>query len=265
MCAGIPHFSLVLATDVSVQMNPKSDSQWLVPVAMQFVPVTIMIIGLALLYESPRWLYLKGKPSQATKALVWLRKLPATHSYVAAELRDYERQMEHELDITTTSGFRAIWRETFSKQVRFRLFIGCFMQILLNSTGVNALNYFIVTFFQSVGYKGTASNLSRRSSVTLLTHRQSVKLLASGIYGIVKGSVVTITYLFLVDKFGRRPLIFVGTVGIAFSMYYIAAFASITDSFHSTPPLAASKSAIAFIYIYGASYVSVPTCRNEHH
>lgn len=40
-------------------------------------------------------------------------------------------------------------------------------------------------------------------------------------------------------------------------MYYIAGFSSITDSFHSKPPLAASKSAIAFIYIYGASYVSL--------
>ncbi|KAF2093306.1 MFS quinate transporter QutD [Rhizodiscina lignyota] len=222
---------------VNQHMNPKNDAQWMVPVSMQLVPVTVMIIGLAMLHESPRWLYLKGKRSQSIKSLTWLRKLPQTHPYVAAELNDYERQMEHELDITTSSGFQAIWRETFSKQVRFRLFIGCFMQILLNSTGVNALNYFIVTFFQSVGYTGT-----------------SVKLLASGIYGIVKGSVVVVTYLLLVDRFGRRPLIFAGTVGIAFSMYYIAGFASITDSFHSTPPPAASKSAIAFIYLYGASY-----------
>jgi len=48
---------------------------------------------------------------------------------------------------------------------------------------------------------------------------------------------------------------FIGTVGIAFSMFYVAGFSSITGSFHTTSsPNAASLSAVAFIYIYGASY-----------
>jgi hypothetical protein len=71
---------------------------------------------------------------------------------------------------------------------------------------------------------------------------------------------VTFAYLFLVDRIGRRPLFFASTVGIAFSLYYISGFASITDSFHKKPPSAASKSAAAFIYIYGASYVSLIAC-----
>src|ERR1700742_3523799 len=130
----------------------------MIPIAMQFVPVTLMIIGLAFMYESPRWLYLRGQRSKSAKALTWIRRLPADHPYVLGELSDFERQLEREEDITSGAGFRAIVKETFSKKVRFRLFVGCFMQILLNSTGVNALNYFLVSFFQALGFTGTVSS-----------------------------------------------------------------------------------------------------------
>ena len=42
----------------------------------------------------------------------------------------------------------------------------------------------------------------------------------------------------------------------AFSMYYIAGYSAISDSFNSSQkPSAAANSAAAFIYIYGAGYV----------
>jgi hypothetical protein len=86
---------------------------------------------------------------------------------------------------------------------------------------------------------------------------QSAKLFSTGIYGIVKGIVATIGFLFLVDRLGRRTLLFAGSIMCAFSMFYVGAFAAITDSFHtSQDPTAASNSAVAFIYIFGAGYVS---------
>ena len=114
-----------------------------------------MIIGLCCLNESPRWLYLRGRPSDAVRSLTWVRNLPASHPFIQSELQDYERQREHEEDITSGKGFLIIVKETFSKQVRFRLFLGCALQIFLNSTGVNAVNYFIVSFFQALGFTGT--------------------------------------------------------------------------------------------------------------
>jgi len=205
---------------------------------MQFVPVTTLVVGIFFLKETPRWLYLRGKREQAARTLSWVRGLPESHPYVQMELADFERQMEHEEDITTGAGFLTVVKEAFSPQVRFRVFIGCIMQIFLNSTGVNAFNNFAVNFFQALGYTSV-----------------SAKLLSSGIYGIVKGVIATCTFLFLIDRFGRRPLIFVGTIGVSFSMYYLAGYASITNSFHTkSAPDAATRSAVAFIYIYGASY-----------
>ena len=107
-----------------------------------------MIIGLVFLCESPRWFYTRERREEAQKALVWLRKLPVEHPYVAGELADYERQMEHELLITSASGFRAVLSETFNRKIIPRLIHGCLLMIFQNSTGINAMNNFSVTFFQ---------------------------------------------------------------------------------------------------------------------
>lgn len=114
-----------------------------------------MIIGLIFLCESPRWYYTRERREEAQKALVWLRQLPVEHTYVAGELADYERQMEHELLITSASGFRAVLSETFNKKIIPRLIHGCLLMIFQNSTGINAMNNFSVTFFQVIGFQGS--------------------------------------------------------------------------------------------------------------
>lgn len=122
------------------QISPELDMQWMIPIGMRMVPVSTMVLGLLFLNESPRWLYLKGKQAQSVQALTRVQNLPETHPYVEHELNDYERQLEHELDITSRRGFIAVLKELFSRQVRFRLFLECIMQNFLNSTAVNAIN-----------------------------------------------------------------------------------------------------------------------------
>ncbi|KAL4920276.1 general substrate transporter [Aspergillus aurantiobrunneus] len=223
---------------VERSVAPTGDRQWFIPITFQFIPATLMIIGLMFLCESPRWYYTRGCREEAQRSLAWLRQLPVEHPYVAGELSDCEGQMEHELLITSSSGFRAVLSETFNRKIISRLIHSCLLMIFQNSTGINAMNNFSVTFFQVIGFTGS-----------------SAKLFSTGIYGIVKGVVATITFLFLIDRFGRRPLLFAGSVMCAFSMYYVAAYCSITDSFNTSQDQnAASNSAAAFIYIFGAGY-----------
>lgn len=129
-------------------------SQWQIPVAIQwallflpllpeflpfvrFIPINLMIIMMYFMIETPRWLVLKGREEQALKNLTWLRQLPADHSYIQNEMAEYRTQLEHEMHITNGTGLGAIVRESFSPQIRSRIFIGCGLQLAQNTTGIN--------------------------------------------------------------------------------------------------------------------------------
>lgn len=127
-----------------------------------------MAIGLFFLSESPRWLFSKHRDADAVEALTWLRQLPVEHPYVAEELEDYRRQMGHEAALAPEETFWAILKETFSPRVLPRLVHGCLLMILQNSTGINAMNNFSVSFFASLGFQGTVSD-HLRPLVPLLT------------------------------------------------------------------------------------------------
>jgi hypothetical protein len=76
--------------------------------------------------------------------------------------------------------------------------------------------------------------------------------------------VATMLYaFFLVDKFGRQPLLLIGGIGAGFAMFYLAAYSKISGSFDAPPPLdAGARCAVAMVYVYsffyGASWNGIP-------
>jgi MFS family permease len=217
-------------------------SQWRIPVAAQYIPASLLILGMLWAVESPRHSVASGHVERAIKDLQWLRNLPSDHPHIRKMIANIEHQLEHEGTMSNTGlgGFRSLLRECFGKSVRPRLMVGIWIQIFQNLTGINAVNYFSPTIFQAIGFTGT-----------------SVGLLATGVYGIVKTVFSTISFLFLVDRFGRRPLLLCASVGCIFTMYYMAAYSSITNSFQggaNRDP--AAYSAIVMVYLFAMSYVS---------
>lgn len=65
-----------------------------------------------------------------------------------------------------------------------------------NATGINAINYYSPTVFKSLGITGT-----------------NTSFFTTGLYGVVKTFVTFIFLLFLIDRVGRRKLLFVGAFG----------------------------------------------------
>lgn len=124
---------------VNLNVSPDSAKQWHIPIAVQFVPAGLLIIGLILgTVESPRWLVSKNRLTQARTSLAWIRNLEPDHPYIDQELRVMEAGVNAELE-SSTSGrqTRQIFTELTQRGVRNRLFIALGMMLFQNMTGIN--------------------------------------------------------------------------------------------------------------------------------
>ncbi|KAF4465086.1 MFS quinate transporter, partial [Fusarium albosuccineum] len=144
---------------VNQNISPDSPAQWRIPVGAQYIPATLLILGMLWAVESPRYSVASGKHAQAVKDLVWLRKLPAEHRLIQDTIANIEHQVENEGGLVNQGGFRSVLRETFSGTVGPRLAVGIAIQLFQNFTGINAANYFSPTIFRSISFTGTSVGL----------------------------------------------------------------------------------------------------------
>jgi MFS family permease len=228
---------------VSTNISPDTDKQWHIPVAVQFIPAGILMIMMPIFCpESPRWLISKGRTSKARKALCYVRNLPDDHEYINTEIHEIQVGVNHELEISGGKrSYVQIFKELGAPGVRWRASLGVLLMLLQNLTGINAINYYSPTILQTIGYEG-----------------DSVALLATGVYGLVKMATTVIFMVFFVDRFGRRPALLIGAVGAMIAMFYLAGYSAMSGSFHGTAPAdAGSRAALAMIYVYAI------TCKNS--
>ena len=89
-----------------------SQLQWRIPVAVQLLPGTLLLLGTIVIPESPKILVEKGYFETAKDVLVWLRGLPIDHPIVTEEFTDLLHDSEaNEALQSHRSGFLRALRE----------------------------------------------------------------------------------------------------------------------------------------------------------
>ncbi|KAG7095268.1 hypothetical protein E1B28_006041 [Marasmius oreades] len=221
------------------QNIPAGRTQWVLAFAVQLIPGGLLLLGTPFLTESPRFLVSRGRNAHALKSLSFLRKLSPDHTYVVEELSMIEEAIKHERSLAGAGFFGPMKTCFASTRLLWRIALGSSLFAWQNTTGINAINYYSPTIFKSIGVSG-----------------QSTSLLTTGVYGIIKLIGALIWLLWLIDRFGRRPLLFVGSAGGAFCMFYIAAFIAIAQpERHVTATISTGgRSAIAFFYLWTIFY-----------
>src|SRR5271156_1153288 len=72
---------------VTVNVFPASSSlQYRIPVSLQLLPGTLLVIGTLLIPEAPRFLAEKGRTDDLQASIAWLRALPADDREVKREM-----------------------------------------------------------------------------------------------------------------------------------------------------------------------------------
>ncbi|KAF3928569.1 hypothetical protein AA313_de0200680 [Arthrobotrys entomopaga] len=188
---------LLLTTIISNATHDRTDTgAYRIPISLQAILSITLAIGMLFLPESPRFLVKRGHPEAATLALSKLRALPRDHPTLQEELVEIELFHEIECDLG-----KATWKDCFRGNLGARLWTGCGLQALQQLTGINFIFYYGTTYFKSSG-------VSRPFIISLIANIVNV--------------VATIPGLYLVERAGRAPLLFIGALGMGFCQLIIA-------------------------------------------
>ncbi|KAF1355726.1 general substrate transporter [Lizonia empirigonia] len=178
---------------------------WRLPFLIQMIPGLVLGAGIVFLPFSPRWLSSKGRDDEALQVLAKLRSLPAEDSRVFREwceiraevafTREVNREKHPNLqDGTRASNFKlefASWADCFRHGCWKRTLVGVGIMFFQQFVGINALIYYAPSLFGTLGQE------------------YEMQLLLSGIINCTQ-LVGVITSLWIMDRFGRRPLLLTG-------------------------------------------------------
>ncbi|KAF2031389.1 glucose transporter-like protein [Setomelanomma holmii] len=212
---------LFLAAIVNNSTKGRSDSgSYRIPIAVQFLWAIILIVGLFILPETPRYLIKRDKYDQAAKSLGRLRRLPMDHPAVVEELNEVQANHLYEMSLG-----KSTYLDCFKGTLGKRLITGMLLQSLQQLTGVNFIFYYGTQYFQRAGFQNPFI-------IQVITNSVNV--------------VSTFPGLYMVEKLGRRNLLLLGAIGMCVCQFIVA----IVGTVSGTANLPAQRASIAFVCIY---------------
>ena len=170
---------------------------WRGMLGMETLPALIFFAVIFMIPESPRWLILKGDLSTARATFKRVYLIPA----------DVEMQVKASQSVSSGSQESGNWHLLFSPGIFKALIIGVAIAILGQFMGVNAVLYYGPTIFENSGLSGGDS------------------LLYQVMIGLVN-TLTTVLALAIIDKVGRKQLIYWGVSGMIVSLLLIAFYFS---------------------------------------
>ena len=184
---------------------------WRLMFGLGAVPAVLFVVLLLTLPESPRWLFAQNRIAEARSVL------SAFTDEAGARL--LIEDISSALQLKVEKRWSALW----SPAVRFYLLIAVGFTVLQQVTGINTIIYYGPQIFALAGITSNKNAIF----ATLLVAITNV--------------LATIIALVLVDRVGRKPLLYVGISGMTVSLFLLA------YSFHNPAAFVALPGVIATI------------------
>lgn len=168
-----------------------ASSNWRAMLAGAAVPAVILFLGLIRLPETPRWLMQHGRPEDAKTVIHQTNPVAS----------DAERELAslQEVIAEERSHSKPKFRELFGPLVLPMLIVALLLAAGQQFSGVNAINAYFPTMLIDLGFEKQAA-------------------LLSGV-GLGLGKFIfTIVVIFVVDRWGRRPLTLLGSILMAVTL-----------------------------------------------
>lgn len=184
-------FMVVFGILVAYLTGYALDQNWRWMFGLGVIPSLILVCGILLLSESPRWLVNQNRRADALAILTSAREEQAS---AEQEIIDIE---------TASAQPEGRWSDLFSPWIRPALVAGAGIAMFSQITGNNALLYYAPTILSQAGFGDSASVLASIGGISLV-------------------NIATIFGIFMVDRIGRRQFLLWMVPGSAIAMAIMA-------------------------------------------
>jgi len=167
------------------------DSDWRWKLGISAVPAALFFLMLFTIPRSPRWLAKKRRVDEAREVL----RLTGVENY-EKELREIVESIDAEHGHAD--------EPLFSRKYRLPIFLAVTIGMFNQLSGINAILYYLNDIFAYAGFSKVSSDL--QAVIIGLTNL-----------------VFTMIAMSVIDKFGRKKLLLIGSVGTAFCLAAVAA------------------------------------------
>jgi len=199
-CAFLSNYLLAKAAGASTEALWLGHAAWRWMFWMQAVPSAVFLLLLLFIPESPRYLVVKGRTAAASEVL--------TRLYGATEAATKLGEIEASLSADQHRPQLSDLINKATGKVRSIVWIGIGLATFQQLVGINVVFYYGAVLWQAVGFS------------------ENDALLINVLSGALSIGACLIA-LVLIDRIGRKPLLWIGSVGMAVSLALVsAAFAS---------------------------------------
>jgi sugar porter (SP) family MFS transporter len=167
-----------------------SEESWRWMLGVQAIPAAIFFTMVFFVPESPRWLVKNGDDSEAEKVLASIGE-----SNAAMALKNIKESLRTEVGFAKESLFNG----NYNKPILYVVALAMFNQL----SGINAIMYYAPRIFEMTGL----------AKDTALLQAVSIGL---------TNMLFTLLAISIIDKFGRKNLLMVGSTGMVLSLGMVA-------------------------------------------
>lgn len=198
-------FGMWIASVVGASLSYlKSSLSWRLMLGLAAVPAGVQFIGFYFMPESPRWLVSEGREVEAFESLTEINRQSKKNDSersakctAAAELTSIMRHNENTKRAPKLHRLnRSFWKA---------LLLGCTLQTFQQLSGINTVMYYSATIIQMAGIRDNTSAIWISSMTSFINF------------------VSTFSSIYVVDRFGRRPLLLTSIVGVIITLLGLSA------------------------------------------
>ncbi|MFH1963919.1 MAG: sugar porter family MFS transporter [Acidobacteriota bacterium] len=190
-------FGIMMSFFSNYLLSSIGENAWRWMFGVEFFPALIFFVLVLGIPNSPRWLVRQNRIEDARKVLNAVGEFN-----VEEALKDIAHSV-----LAEGSGVVRLFTRKYRLPILFAFLLATFNQL----TGINAVMYYAPRIFQMAGIEKNASFL---------------QAVAIGLTNLI----VTVIAMTLIDRFGRKPMMIVGSIGTGLSLAMVS-YTFFTESF----------------------------------